>query len=500
MHAATTLPEIISVEQARGVVASLFNELQQARWRVAQLEKQLFGPSSERQPASDLSEEQILLSIFPAPAQPAATQQVLSLPSEERTQESSRRQPAAKVLEIVTERIEPKEKVCAHCGKEKCEIGCEKSERYEYVPARIVRHEIIRPKLACKCGKAGVSIAPLPPSVVAQGQPGASLVAHVLLSKYADHLPLYRQQQQFARLGVNFPKSTLNDWVEQGARWLQPIVREMKRQLLSGDYVQVDETPVRVQDPDIKGKCATGWLWVLGAPDNDVIFEFYPGRGKEFAQQLLGDFKGYLQRDGYGVYGSLARDEPGLVPVGCWSHARRKFIDALQDQREQAMPIVDELRKLYVVERYARAEGLAAEQRHHLRQQTSVPILAALKPMLQSAQETSLPQSPIGKATRYCLAEWEALNRYLIDGRLEIDNNLTENAIRPSAVGKKNWLFIGHPQAGWRSAVIYSIIVSCKRRDIDPWEYLRDVLSRVPAMQQSQISSLLPANWKPASE
>lgn len=499
MHVATTLPEVTSVEQARGIIAQQLHTIQQLSWQVNQLKKQLFGSSSERQTQSSLSKEQILLSLFPPPAPPAATQQVLSLPSPERTQSRPRRQPAAKVLETVTERLEPAEKVCPHCGKDKCEIGCEKSERYEYVPAKVVRHEIIRPKLACKCGKAGVSIAPLPPSVVAQGQPSASLVAHVLLSKYADHLPLYRQQQQFARLGVNFPKSTLNDWVEQGAIWLQPIVREMKRQLLQGDYVQVDETPVRVQDPDVIGKCATGWLWVLGAPQSDVIFEFHPGRGKEFAQQLLGDFKGYLQRDGYGVYGSLARDKLELVPVGCWSHARRKFIDALDDQRDEAMPIINEVRKLYMVERHARDERLTAQQRHHLREQFSLPILTALKPLLQSAQERVLPQSPIGKASRYCLAEWEALRRYLSDGRLEIDNNLTENAIRPSAIGKKNWLFIGHPEAGWRSAVIYSIIVSCQRRNIDPWDYLRDVLTRIPAMQQSEISCLLPANWGPTA-
>lgn len=497
MNAAATVPEVASLDQARTIISDQFHTIQQLNWQVTQLKKQLFGNSSERQVESTLSQEQVLLSFFPEPAQPAATQQVLLLPREERTDVRPRRQPAAKVLETVTERIEPAEKVCPHCGKEKCEIGQEKSERYEYVPAKIVRHELIRPKLACPCGQAGVSIAPLPPTVVAQGQPAASLVAHVLLSKYADHLPLYRQQQQFARLGVNFPKSTLSDWVEQGARWLQPIVREMKGQLLQRDYVQVDETPVKVQDPDVIGKCATGWLWVMGAPHSDVIFEFHPGRGKEFAQQLLGDFKGYLQRDGYGVYGSLARDKLELKPVGCWAHARRKFIEAIEGQRALAMPIVDELRKLYMVERHARDEDLAAEQRHLLRQQLSLPILTALKPILQSARDKVLPESPMGKATRYCLGDWAALNAYLGDGRLEIDNNLTENAIRPSAIGKKNWLFIGHPDAGWRSAVIYSIIVSCKRRNIDPWEYLRDVLSRIPAMQQSQISSLLPANWKP---
>src|SRR5690349_3212616 len=191
MHATTTLPEITSVEQARGVVTSLFQELQQARWRVAQLEKQLFGPSSERQAEGTLFKEQILLSLFPAPAEPPSTQGVLLPAAPAQDETGPRRQPAIRVLETVTERIEPAEKVCPHCGKDKCEIGCEKSERYEYIPAKVVRHEIIRPKLACPCGQAGVSIAPLPPTVVAQGQPGASLVAQVVLSKFVDHLPLY---------------------------------------------------------------------------------------------------------------------------------------------------------------------------------------------------------------------------------------------------------------------------------------------------------------------
>jgi transposase len=498
MSVAKIMAEVASLDQARTIIAEQFQTIQQLNWQVSQLKRELFGASSERQAEGKLSKEQILLSLFPAPEQPAATEEVLVASAPEPSLERSRPQPAAKVLETLTERLEPQEKVCPHCGKQKCEIGQERSERYEYVPAKIVRHEILRPKLACSCGQAGVSIAPLPPTVVSQGQPGASLVAHVLLTKFTDHVPLHRQQQQFARLGVHFPKSTLGDWVEQGATWLQPLVREMKRQLLLKDYVQVDETPVRVQDPDVIGKCATGWLWVLGAPNEDVIFEFHPGRGKEFAQHLLGSFKGYLQRDGYGVYGSLARDDVDLMPVGCWAHARRKFVEALTDEPDPATAIVNEVRKLYLVERHARAESLTAEQRYHLRQQLAAPILSSLHPLLLSVREKVLPQSPLGKAARYCLAEWQALTRYLEDGRLEIDNNLTENAIRPSAVGKKNWLFIGHPQAGWRSAVIYSIIVSCRRRGIEPWDYLRDVLARLPAMQQSELPSLLPANWKPA--
>lgn len=513
MHAAPTLPEITSLDQARGVVSSLFNQLQQAQdvvvdqvqkiqqllWRVKQLEKELYGPSSERQRSDTLSKEQILLALFPEAARPAATQEVL-LPVEEKpSAPRPRRQPAAKVLETVTERIEPQEKVCPHCGQTKCEIGCEKSERFEYIPAKIIRHEIVRPKLACPCGESGVSIAPLPPQVIEQGQAGASLVAHVILSKFDDHLPLYRQQQQFARLGLNFPRQTLGDWVEKGAAWLQPLVREMKRELLAGDYLQVDETPVRVMDPEVQGRCATGWLWVAGTPGGDVVFEFHPGRGKEYGAALLGEFQGYLQRDGYGVYGALARDNPGLKPVGCWSHGRRKFVDALEESPGPAGEIVEAIRKLYLIERHARDQSLEAEARKALRQDHAAPILCALQPKLQALQENCLPQSPLGKAVRYALAEWEALTRYLADGRVEIDNNLTENAIRPSAVGKKNWLFIGHPEAGWRSAVIYSVIVSCRRRGLDPWEYVGDVLRRLPGLKQPEIASLLPARWKPTA-
>ncbi len=470
--------------------------IQQLFWRVRQLEQELFGSSSERQTPGTLSKEQILLSLFP-PAAPAATQQVLLPPVVETTLRRERRQPAAKVLETVIERIEPAEKLCPHCGKEKCEIGCERSERFEYVPAKMVRHEILRPKLACPCGEGGVSIAPMPPSVVAQGQPGPGLVAHVILSKYDDHLPLYRQQQQFERLGVNFPRQTLCDWIEKGAAWLQPIVREMKRELLAGDYLQVDETPVRVMDPEVKGQCALGYLWVAGRPGSDVIFEFHPGRGKPFAQELVGDFKGYLQRDGYGVYGSLAGDHPGLIGVGCWSHARRKFVEALEERPGPAEETVSEIRKLYLVERHARDACLPPAERLALRKEISEPLLTALKLRLVSFQEGSLPQSPLGKAARYALREWEPLTRYLADGRLEIDNNLTENAIRPSAVGKKNWLFIGHPEAGWRSATIYSVIVSCRRRGIDPWAYLRDVMTRLPGMKQSELTTVLPRTWKP---
>lgn len=490
----TTLPP--TLEQAHAMI-------EQLQWRVQQLEKQIYGPTSDRALATEtLSKEQILLSLFPPPAELPATSEV-SVPEatgevETTPRRRQRRTPAARELETVTQRLEPAEKVCPHCGKDKCEIGCEKSERFEYIPAKIVRHEIIRPKLACPCGQGTVSTAPLPPTPVDKGYPGPGLIAQVMLAKYDDHLPLYRQEQQFQRLGVNFPRQMLCDWVKHGATWLQPVVRQMKADLLAGDYLQVDETPVKVMDPEVKGKCATGYLWLAGRPGGDVIFEFHPGRGKEYAKQLMGDFAGYLQRDGYGVYGSLAQEYPNrFKPCGCMAHARRKLVDALDHQPTQAKSLVLEMRKLYLIERHAREEAMTAEQRQGLRTQLAAPILAAMKTRLEEIRPTVLPQSPLGKAVSYALNEWEPLNRYLEDGRLEIDNNLTENALRPSCVGKKNYLFIGHPEAGWRSAVIYSVIVSCRRRDIDPWVYLRDLMHRLPAAKNHEVPDLVPARWKP---
>lgn len=485
-----TLPE------SHALITKQFHENQQLQWRVRQLEKELFGPSSERQSQGEVSKEQILMSLFPPPAKPAATQMVLLRLNEPKAETRERRQPEARVLETITEVIEPEEKVCPRCGKAKCEIGCEKSERFEYVPAKIIRHEIIRPKLACGCGESGVSIAPLPAMVVEQGQPGASLVAQVILSKYDDHIPLYRQEQQFERLGVIFPRQRLCAWVEKGAGLLMAVVREMKKDLLARDYLQVDETPVKVMDPEVKGQCALGYLWVAGVPEGDVIFEFHPERSKECALKLLGDFKGYLQRDGYSAYGALAKERPQIVPVGCWAHARRKFVEAAELESAEGLEVVDELRKLYLIERHARDECLTVEQRWKLRQELARPVLEGLLPRLEEMREKCLPQSPLGKAIRYTLSEWKSLTRYVENGRLEIDNNLTENAIRPSAVGKKNWLFIGHPEAGWRSAVIYSLIVSCRRRGIDPWTYLRDVLKRLPGMSNRQVGELAPGRWR----
>jgi transposase len=480
-----------------GVIA----ENQQLKWQLQSLKKQLFGPSADRALPESYSSEQVLLGLFPPPSEPPATQEVV-LPEEQEPARNDpprrRRHPEIKALQTETQRIEPADKVCERCGREKCEIGCEKCERLEYIPAKMVRRIIERPKLACPCGEGQISIAPPPSAPIDKGLPGPGLLAHVVLSKYEDHSPLYRQQQQFARLGVQIPRTTLCDWIEKGAALLQPIAHAIKEELVLGNYLQVDETPVKLMDPEVQGKCATGFLWVAGRPGGDVIFEFKTRRNKECALELLGNFSGYLQRDGYGVYGSIAQDRPDLTPVGCLAHGRRKFVEALADEPKQAEWFVAELRKLYRIESHAREQTLTPTQRHELRQKLAVPIWAEMTPRLEELhlKEAFLPKSPMGKALNYAYAEWKAWQVYLSNGLLEIDNNLTENAIRPSAVGKKNWLFIGHPEAGWRSAVIYSILVSCRRRGIDTWTYLQDVFTRLPDATNQQIADFTPARWK----
>jgi len=483
---------------AHAVIEDLHGQLQQAHWQINQLKQELFGPSSDKVQEPALSPEQNLLSLFPAPAEPPATEDVIRSETSEPVK-CPARNPQPRIAETVIKRMEPSEKVCPHCGKDKCEIGCEKSERFEYIPAKIIRQIIERPKLACVCGEAGVSIAPLPPAPIDKGMAGASLLAHLTMAKYEDHQPLDRQRKQLERLGLTVSRQTLCDWIEKVAFWLQPVVALMKVELLAGDYLQVDETLVKVIDPDVPGRCASGYLWVAGRPQSDVIFEFHPGRGKEFAEKLLGSFQGYLQRDGYGVYGSLTAQNQGLISCACLAHARRKFVEAQLENPSEARWFVEEIRQLYLIEKHAREEGLGSEQRWNLRQQLAPPVWSRIKERLESWRDRLLPQSPLYKAVRYMVNEWTALQTYLQDGRLEIDNNLTENAIRPSALGKKNFLFIGHPDAGWRSAVIYSIIVSCKRRGIDTWAYLNDLLTRLPSATQSQLHEFLPRNWKPAS-
>jgi len=323
-------------------------------------------------------------------------------------------------------------------------------------------------------------------------------VAQVLLAKYVDHLPLYRQQQQFLRLGANLPRQRLCDWVEKAAEWMQPLYRLLLEDLQKGDYLQIDETPVRVLDPEVKGKTAQGQLWLGAKPGGDVVFHFDPSRGKTAAHTLLENFSGILQSDAYVVYESLARNNPKIIRIGCWAHVRRKFVEALKDETQAATAFLQDIQGLYRIEKEAREKPMDFPARQNLREEKAPRFLDRIKARLDELQPKTLPKSPLGQAIGYALREWPGLRTYVGQGNLEIDNNLIENALRPVGIGRKNWLFLGHPDAGWRSAVIYSLVGSCKRRGIDPARYLTDVLRRLPSTTHHQLRELLPAHWKPA--
>ena len=481
----------------------LREQLKEAHQLIAQLRRELFGPKADKLTAEqeaqlkalnqDLEEE----ALRPSPVSTEILERE-DRAARHRRQRRPGRHPLPDHLETVTVTIEPEEKICPCCGKLLERIGEEVSEEIDLTPAKLIRRRTVRPKYACRCGEAGVHIAPLPPRLIPQSRLGLGLATNILLSRFDDHLSFYRLEQQFReRHRIIVPRQQMVQWVQHIAAWLRPIYDGMWQQMLAGGYLQVDETPIRVLDPDVEGKAARGYLWFYAVPHGDVILDFDRSRALKVVRERLKDFTGTIQTDAYEVYQSLERKESRIERIGCLAHARRRFYTALQQNLPDAVWFISKIRLLYQIEDKAREHTPAA--RHALRQQQAPAIWEALKAKAVELQPKFLPKSTMGSAIRYFLEEYGALTGYLRDGRYEIDNNLIENSIRPTAVGKKRWLFIGHPDAGWRSAVIYSIIVSCRRRGINPQDYLMDVLRRLPGEKINQIDELLPKNWKDAT-
>lgn len=484
--------------------ARLRNAVADARALIDALRRQVFGPTADGlTPEQEEQLKQILRDLKAAAARPGpASDEVLR--EAETTTTARRRRPRQPVplhLETKTTVLEPADKACPCCGSPGQKIGEEVTEELEFVPATLIRHRLVRPKYArrCQCEATGVTIAPLPPRLIPQSKLGLGLAVHIMLTRYDDHLSFYRLEQQFwERHQVVVPRQQMVQWVERIAEWLRPIYDAMWQAMLATGYLQVDETPVRVLDPDVKGQCARGYLWFYAVPCGDVVLEFDRHRSLAPVRTRLQTFVGTIQTDAYEVYQALERREDGIARIGCLAHARRRFYTALRESLPQALWFIHQIRALYRIEDAARALGPVA--RHARRHEQQAPaIWADVKNRALELRPQFLPQSTMGKALTYFLNEYDALIGYLRDGRFEIDNNLVENDIRPTAVGRKRWLFIGHPDAGWRSAVAYTILVSCRRRHINPEAYLTDVLRRLPALKITEISSLLPANWQPLS-
>jgi transposase len=490
--------------QLQEKVAECEQRLSDAKNQIAFYRRQMFGRKGERLTGDEQEQlRQLALDLEEHALRPAPViEQLLRDESHTKRKSPSRRRvrhPFPENLETVTEVLEPEnaKTPCPHCGDLPGKIGEEITEEIEMIPARVIRHLIVRPKYAHQCGQGGVEIAPLPERLIPQSGMGVGLAVHVLLSRFDDHLSYYWIEKQFAeRFGVTVSRQKMVQWVEHIAGWLKPIYEAMWDRMHAGGYLQIDETPVKVLDPEVKGKAANGYLWFYAVPGGDVVLTFERSRGLAPIAERLKNFKGTIQTDAYEVYHSLNRQESALTRIGCLAHARRRFYKAFLQNSGEATWFISGIRALYAIEDQARQ--MSPAQRHQHRMQVgALEIWEALREKAEVLNPTVLPKSTLGEAISYFLNEYQFLIAYLQDGRFEIDNNLVENAIRPTAVGRKRWLFIGHPQAGWRSAVIYSILASCRRRSINPRDYLTETLRRLPQTSITQIESLLPSNWKP---
>ena len=476
---------------------SLKSEVAILRAQIDWLRKQIFGGRKSEK----LEEAQMNLRLgeIEKSAQRLPERQVVTY---ERTVGAQRPTPAenfshlpvVETVEIIPEAVKANPEAYER-------IGEERTFEVDIVQPRLVKREIVRPKYVLKADKSAAPlVAPAPPRAVMGGYASAGLIAWVALSKYVDHLPLYRLEQMSSRWGARISRQTMCDWIEIASEWLAPIYRRMLTNLRAGGYLQADETPLRCHDPDEKkGATSQGWLWVISRPGGDVVFDWRLSRRHGELNTLLADYKGVLQSDGYEAYPNYAENHEGVVWVGCWAHARRKFNEAQPEAPKATRVILKLIARMYRLERqWDEAAQTQPAVRSKLRTECFDRALRWLKAIAASQRAKARPQSLLGKACDYLLGHWAPLTEHLRHGETRLDNNLVENAIRPSAIGKKNWLFIGHPDAGQRSAIIYSIVVSCQRHGKDPHAYLRDVLTRLPALtNRYDLDTLTPVNWTP---
>lgn len=376
-------------------------------------------------------------------------------------------------------------------------IGKEVTEELEYRPASYYIKRYIRYKYAPR-DKEGIFIGSLPYRIIEKGIAGTGLLASILVDKYVDHMPLYRQMQRFKRENIPIAASTLEGWTRQGLKVLDILYEHLLTETKAKGYLQADETTIKVQDSNKKGSCHQGYYWVYYCPlDGTVLFDYQPGRSAQAAAHVLSGFKGYLQTDGYDVYDKPGARE-GVIHLNCWAHARREFYDARTNDRDRAEIALAFVQSLYKVEATAREKGLNAAGRKELRLAKSLPVINAFVKWMTDELKTGkvLPKSPIGKAMNYSLQRWEQLSAYLHDGTLEIDNNLVENAIRPLALGRKNYLFAGSHDAARRAASIYSFFAMCKKEQVNPFEWLKYVFDNILETKVTALHTLYPKYFK----
>jgi transposase len=391
----------------------------------------------------------------------------------------------------------PEQCTCRACGQQTTVIGYDRSEQLDVEPARYFVLVTKREKRACPfCQEGGIATAPLATRIIDKGLASDRVVIDAVVAKYSDYLPLYRQSAMLEReTGLEISRATLDGWVMRVGELLSPIAAAIGRELVSGTYIQADETPVGVQMHDGRGKNHQAYLWQYGRPGGNVVFDFRLGRGRDGPKRFLGQFEGILQSDGYAAYEQVGG--PRIVHACCWAHARRKFMEALKLHPEDrvAARLVARIDALFSIDAEARSANLDHAARHALRLQRARPLLDLLKPQIEATRAEALPTSALGKAAQYTLTLWPKLTRFLDYPELELSNNLAESSMRPLVLGRKNWIHLGSPQAGPKVAAILSIVESCRRLKIPIRDYLASILPGLPAFPIHRITELTPAVW-----
>jgi len=467
--------------------------------RLHQLERLVFGSKHERFIPS-VSADQLALDISTQQKEQSTPQLLQTIqyqrkkaskPETEKVQTGRMALPAG--LPREEQIIEPTEDVTGWK-----QIGKEITEELERIPGKLFVRQYVRPKYV-NPSTGEILIGELPVRPIDKGIAGPGLLAQIVIDKYVDHLPVYRQVQRFEREGMKLPISTLADWISGTCNLLEPLYVVHRKQVLSQPYLQADETPIKVLDKAKKGTTHCGYHWVYHAPlSRLVLFDYREGRGREGPNECLRDFSGFLQTDGYSVYDDFGK-RSNITLLHCMAHSRRMFDKALNNDKQQAEYVLVEMQKLYAVEQLGRDKSLSPEELFALRQEQAVPVLENLKIWMAEAYPKVAPESTIGQAIFYSLKRWDKLSLYTTDARLQIDNNLVENTIRPVAIGRKNYLFAGSHNGARRAAMLYSFLGTCKINNINPFEWLQDILRRIPSHSVNKLEQLLPNNWTPAN-
>ena len=482
-------------EQQKIATDQMAVELALVKQQLANLQKLIFGSKSEKFiPADKKDSIQTLLDLNVDTLASSSIKEIKEISYKKIiTQPEPKDHPGRYKLPEHLERkehiLEPVEDV-----SEMRKIGDDITEELEYAPGKLFVNRYIRPKYVPR-NNITVVVASLPERPLPKAIAGPGLLAQIIIDKFYDHLPLYRQMERFKREGVLIPYTTISSWISATCTLIDPLYDCLKKRVLELDYLHADETPLRVLDKDKKGETHRGFFWVYhSSVERLVFFDYREGRGREGPKEILENFKGYLQTDGYTVY-DFFKEKEGIKVMHCMAHARRMFYESLGNDKTRSEYALAQIGLLYDIDRKAKKEALNPEEILQLRKTEAIPVLESMEIWMKQQYMEVLPKSTIGKALAYSIQRWGELKLYATNGKLSIDNNPVENAIRPSAIGKKNWLFAGSHQAAMRSAMLYSLLGTCKLNNVNPFIWLRDILQRIPQHPINKIDELLPNNW-----